>query len=145
MNKKIINMMLCITLFVVTLIPVNATEKSNNELSSKVYKQLQEEKYTGFYTDRNTGINQYYEKGIPASNKWITADSKIYYLKSNTEMAYKWIQLDNSWYYFDGFNGMVTGWHKDVGKWYYLGNDGKMLANTTTPDGYTVGSDGALI
>ena len=60
-------------------------------------------------------------------------------------MAYKWIQLDNSWYYFDGFNGMVTGWHKDVGKWYYLGNDGKMLANTTTPDGYTVGSDGALI
>lgn len=31
------------------------------------------------------------------------------------------------------------------GIWYYLGQDGVMLTNTTTPDGYKVGADGAWI
>lgn len=33
----------------------------------------------------------------------------------------------------------------DNGTWYYLSTYGSMAHDTTTPDGYTVGSDGALI
>ena len=43
---------------------------------------------------------------------------------------------------------MYTGWHLIDGKWYYFSEgmkqpQGAMLANTTTPDGYEVGPDGA--
>ena len=38
---------------------------------------------------------------------------------------------------------MVTGWVKWNSKWYYCGESGAMLTDTTTPDGYDVGSDGA--
>lgn len=34
-------------------------------------------------------------------------------------------------------------WVKSKEKWYYLGTDGVMLKDTTTPDGYQVGADGA--
>ena len=41
---------------------------------------------------------------------------------------------------------MATGWVDWNGKRYYCdAADGKMLVNTTTPDGYTVGADGALV
>jgi glucan-binding YG repeat protein len=40
---------------------------------------------------------------------------------------------------------MVTGWINWKSKWYYCGNDGAMYTNTTTPDGYKVGSDGAWV
>ena len=47
--------------------------------------------------------------------------------------------------YRDG-NGIVkTGWYQSDGKWYYMGANGYMLTNTTTPDGYKVGADGAWI
>lgn len=81
-----------------------------------------------------------------------------------------WIKdsQDGKWYYLDPWNGaMRTGWIKDRdGKWYYLspGNEtpawvqdasgkwiytgkgrpaGSMYAAEKTPDGYTVGADGA--
>lgn len=145
MIKKIVNIILCMTLCIGTVIPVSAAEKSNSNSAAKAYQQLQDDKYTGWYFDRTSGINEYFDDGNPIADKWITIDGKKFYIKSNKEMAYRWLQLNNSWYFFDGFNGMITGWHKDIGKWYYLGKDGKMLANTITPDGYRVGSDGALI
>ena len=45
---------------------------------------------------------------------------------------------------------MRTGWQIIDGKAYYFnasseGVTGAMLANTTTPDGYQVGADGAMI
>ena len=51
----------------------------------------------------------------------------------------------------DGTRGhMYTGWHQIDGKWYYFheisdGTRGHLLTNTTTPDGYQVGADGAWI
>ena len=42
----------------------------------------------------------------------------------------------NNWYWLDGNNDGVQ-------ECYYFGMDGYMYANTTTPDGYTVNSDGA--
>ena len=52
------------------------------------------------------------------------------------------------WYYCgeDGYL-LKDAWLHDSsnGKYYYLGSDWAMLHDTTTPDGYTVGSDGAWV
>jgi hypothetical protein len=61
----------------------------------------------------------------------------------------KWVQNhEGSWYYCgeDGFL-LKSTWLHDLsdGKYYYLGDDWIMLRDTKTPDGYTVGSDGAWI
>ncbi|MFR2847739.1 MAG: hypothetical protein ACLTC4_11680 [Hungatella hathewayi] len=66
-----------------------------------------------------------------------------------------WIQVDGNYFYMnpvdDGtFASMRTGWQIVDGKAYYLntrsdGTLGKLLMNTTTPDGYKVGADGAMI
>lgn len=50
-----------------------------------------------------------------------------------------WIQNSDGSY-------LKNTWYRNVnGKWHYMGADGYMLVNTTTPDGYRVGADGAWI
>ena len=54
----------------------------------------------------------------------------------------QWQQINGIWYYFNESGYMVANvW---IGN-YYLGDSGAMLTNTTTPDGYVVGSDGAWV
>lgn len=40
---------------------------------------------------------------------------------------------------------MVTGWRLISGAWYYFAQDGIMLVDCVTPDGYKVGTDGKWI
>ena len=47
------------------------------------------------------------------------------------------------WYREDNGSYPASTWKEINGKQYYFGADGYMLANTTTPDGYTVNADGA--
>lgn len=54
----------------------------------------------------------------------------------------QWMIDGDKWYYFDE-NGYMAA-DRWVGN-YYLGSDGAMLVNTTTPDGYKVGANGAWI
>ena len=54
------------------------------------------------------------------------------------------------WFYIDVNRGMLTGWQLLNNKWYYFnpvsdGTRGRLFVNTTTPDGYKVGADGAWI
>ncbi|PJJ26978.1 hypothetical protein [Lacrimispora celerecrescens] len=66
----------------------------------------------------------------------------------NADKSYtvsNWQYIDDCWYYFNGSGYMVTGWVNWNSIWYYCGESGAMLINTTTPDGYEVGSDGAWI
>ena len=56
-----------------------------------------------------------------------------------------WQYIGGKWYFFDGTGYMKTGWIDWNGKWYYCDSSGAMLSNTTTPDGYQVGADGAWI
>ncbi|WP_313581216.1 hypothetical protein [Lacrimispora sp.] len=66
----------------------------------------------------------------------------------NADKSYtisNWQYIDDCWYYFNKSGYMVTGWIHWNSIWYYCGESGAMLINTTTPDGYEVGSDGAWI
>lgn len=58
--------------------------------------------------------------------------------------AGQWKQDSKGWWYQeDNSSYPVSTWKEINGKQYYFGADGYMLANTTTPDGYTVNGDGA--
>lgn len=72
------------------------------------------------------------------------SDNKGYWYQNNDNSypILSWQEIDGKWYYFNAEGYMATGqW---VGN-YYVGSDGAMLINTTTPDGYKVGADGAWI
>lgn len=84
---------------------------------------------------------------------WIIDESgNRYFLNPNVNdpqgsMAVGWKLINNVWYFFntvhDGTYGKsLTGWQWIDGYCYYFDQDGKMLANTMTPDGYTVNEDG---
>lgn len=55
-----------------------------------------------------------------------------------------WIEDNNKWYYRDEF-GLKTGWYKIKNEWYYFAENGELLTDTTTPDGYSVDSSGKFI
>ena len=60
--------------------------------------------------------------------------------------AGEWRSDSHGWWYTeDDGSYPVNQWREINGKHYYFGADGYMLANTTTPDGYQVGADGAWI
>ncbi len=73
---------------------------------------------------------------------WCSVDGTWYYMGSDGAMLTGWQEIDGNWYYFKSSGAMAHGgWEGN----YYLGSDGVMLTDTTTPDGYHVGSDGAWI
>lgn len=68
------------------------------------------------------------------------------FLLSMTAFAGTWVQDGANWRYTkDNGARAVSEWITDNGKSYYFGADGIMLHDTTTPDGYKVGPDGAWI
>ena len=78
--------------------------------------------------------------------KKATDGSWNYYLADGKKKTGWLINDSYEWYYFDTSGTMQTGWVKWNDKWYYLDkSSGKMVVSTTTPDGYTVGPDGAWI
>ena len=106
----------------------------------------------GYYVDAN---------GVWSTSKWIQSGSQWWYRHyDGTYTTNDFEVIGNQTYYFDASGYMVIGWQKINDKFYYfnasgamvtntwvgnyyLGSDGIMLTNTTTPDGYYVGADGA--
>lgn len=76
---------------------------------------------------------------------WITDGDYRYYLNQGGDMAIGWKCIDNTWYYFNNNGTIKTGWISWRGKEYYLNSTGSMAVNTKTPDGFTVGADGARV
>ena len=73
---------------------------------------------------------------------WINDGGAWYYINPSGFTSTGWKDVKGTWYYFDDGGKMAANcW---VGN-YYLGSSGAMLTNTTTPDGYKVGVDGAWI
>lgn len=62
---------------------------------------------------------------------------------SNSRVYIGWVHKENNWYFYQPDGTPAKGWIIWNGKYYYLYSDGKMAANTITPDGYMVGRDGA--
>lgn len=75
-------------------------------------------------------------------------DSKAwkYFNEDNTKVVNQWKQVNEDWYYFgeDGISKQST-WYQIDSKWYYFDSFSKMLHDTITPDGHTLGSDGVWI
>ncbi len=77
---------------------------------------------------------------------WIEENGLWWY--RNPDGSYtvnNWQFINDKWYFFDEAGWMKTGWILWNEKYYYCGEDGAMLVNTTTPDQYTVGEDGARL
>lgn len=83
-----------------------------------------EEKLTGYWTESN-GIWSYVNPGDHVA-------------------VGQWQKIDGQWYFFDTWGVMQTGWIDWNKSRYYCGEDGRMLTDTVTPDGYRVGADGAV-
>lgn len=64
-------------------------------------------------------------------------------MMSISAYAGEWKQDNTGWWYQNDDGSYPTNtWQEIDGKQYYFGNDGYMFHDTTTPDGYQVGSDG---
>lgn len=67
-------------------------------------------------------------------------------MMSISAYAGEWKQDNTGWWYQNDDGSYPTNtWQEIDGKQYYFGNDGYMFHDTTTPDGYKVGSDGAWV
>lgn len=90
------------------------------------------------------------EDGNYLSNTWLRdpSDNRLYHLSESGVMDSGWKLIDGIWYFLtnehNGFFGaaLENTWAWVDGYCYYFGADGKMAANCTTPDGFTVNSDG---
>lgn len=117
---------------------------------------------SGEWKKNTDGTWSYMENGKNIAGRWAYIFNP--YAKAGQETV-SWFLFDNagimktgwyqepgsgSWFYLhnvpDGNQGsMYTGWHQIGGIWYYFGLDGRLYQNTMTPDGYSVGTDGAWI
>lgn len=96
-----------------------------------------------------------YSDGSWPSNGWKYIDGRWYMFDIGGHMMTGWYTDGNGYKFYlnptdDGTLGaMRTGWQIVDGKAYYFntmsdGTQGRMLVNTTTPDGYHAGTDGIV-
>ncbi|MGE5626654.1 MAG: hypothetical protein ACM3X7_00890 [Solirubrobacterales bacterium] len=110
-------------------------------LSSLVIPQTTATAFSGWKQNGTTW--NYYTNDSKATG-WISSGGLWYYLNSNGDMVTGWVSYGGYWYYLNENGGMESGkWITLQGKQYYLYSNGTLAVNTTTPDGYTVGYDGA--
>ena len=109
---------------------------------------MQDEK--GWWYKRSDGSYPKNSWGYEAYN----GKSYWYYFLDSGYMATGWVEVNGSKYYLfpnsDGWKGrMLTGWQWIDGNCYYLDtkgqNEGALYRNTTTPDGFTVDSEGRWV
>jgi len=83
----------------------------------------------------------FFDNGIMVTNNWRQDSSKLwYYLGTNGVMATGWVEDGANWYFLKTSGAMAANaWVEN----YYLGASGAMAVNTVTPDGWTVGANGA--
>ena len=100
----------------------------------------------GFYT-----INKTVEQNVNEVSTNV-ASLETYYFDNEGNMVTGWIHtIDEKWYYMEHTKSLYEGkmfelgWKQIQNNWYYFLLDGSMLANSVTPDGYFVDSNGVWI
>ncbi|MDO4730615.1 MAG: hypothetical protein Q4B14_00575, partial [Clostridia bacterium] len=97
---------------------------------------------------------QYYKDGIALTGwhddipgwegQWFYFDA----ISGTFVMQTGWLQIGNEFYYLNESGVMQTGWQfiawSGGTDWFYFDDNGIMLRNTTTPDGYYVDENGRL-
>ena len=95
--------------------------------------------------------------GTLAKSEWMSLDYNglryWYYFNDDGNMQTNWFDYNNERFYLmpekDGWRGrMATGWKNIENKWYYFetvpgSSQGRLYRSSVTPDGHTVGADGA--
>lgn len=78
---------------------------------------------------------------------WQMVAGGWYYMQpSGAMISNDWILHNGKWYFLNSDGSMATGWVKWNDTWYYLDlNNGAMLTEALTPDGYRVDSAGVWI
>ncbi len=76
------------------------------------------------------------------TSEWYYQDGNQYYFNADGYMSVGWTLIGDNWYYFDNKGVLaLSTWIDDK----YVDYSGKLLLNTTTPDGYYVGADGRRV
>ena len=95
--------------------------------------------------------------GTLAKSEWMSLDYNglryWYYFNEDGNMQTNWFDYKGERFYLmpekDGWRGrMATGWKNIDNKWYYFdivpgSSQGRLYRSSVTPDGHTVGADGA--
>ena len=80
---------------------------------------------------------------VIGSNSQVQIDGSFYRFNDAGGVIQGWFQEPSTGLYYYYEPAAHIGWFQDTnGAWYYFNNEGEMLTNTTTPDGYWVGSNG---
>ena len=101
---------------------------------------------TGGWKRDNNGWWYQFSDGSYVRSSWLSINNVRYYMNGSGYMQTGWLKDGKDWYYLDTNNGdMKVGWVNVNNTWYYMNpfNDGRMDANTYTPDGYFVDASGA--
>lgn len=79
------------------------------------------------------------------SNTWVLQNNKFYLIGADGYMISGWANVNGEWYYMGTDGVMCNGWVFIKDSWYYFDNTGKMMSDSTTPDGYILDTSGKLI
>lgn len=87
------------------------------------------------------------ESGYMLTETLKTIDENTYYFSDLGIALQGWLEKDGKWYYFKNDCCMAKdGWiQAKSGLWYYMLEDGSMLTDAYTPDGYYVDENGVWV
>ena len=90
---------------------------------------------------------RYEQQGVDLRESWIEESSGKYYLNAAGQLLTGWQVIQGFWYFLnpvaDGSKGRcLSGWQWIEGYCYYFDEQGRLVVNTVTPDGYPVNGDG---
>lgn len=119
-----------------------ATDKNKtNQSTAIVYSPYRE----GWYLI-NGSWHYRYADGSEVKDMFALIDGAWYNFDSQGVMRTGWFKRGSTWFYLNQNGTMAVGWQQIGDRWYYFSlSDGTMLADTVSPDGYRLGTDGAWL
>ncbi len=122
------------------------TPQVKEETNTYIKRSHTSSSLAGGGSHRSIRVMSNYKKPQANAGKWILDGKGWWYRRADgTYPKDGWIQDKGKWYCFDSEGYMKKGWVLWNEKWYYLGENGDMLFNTITPDGYKLDKNGVYV